>query len=90
MRSFSSNSGRKCAQSLRIYWDFRMPWRNWNEMQKEKLGSCSVSGQWKLPLLVWNPARDAGKGKEGSKGQVKISQFYCNVRVLLRKWIQSI
>ena len=72
MRSFLSNSDRKCAQSLRIYWDLRMPLRSRDGMQKEKLGCCPVSGQWKLPLLVWSPARDAEKGKKGSKWQVKI------------------
>ena len=45
--------------------------RNWDGMQQEKLECCPVSGQWKLPLLLWNLARDAGKGKKGSKWQVK-------------------
>lgn len=66
MQSYSSSFEGKCAQSLRIYWDLRMPLRNWDGMQKEKLGCCPVSGQWKLPPLVWNLARDAGKGKRGS------------------------
>lgn len=78
MQSFLSNSEGPLCSKFKDILELENAFEKLEGMQKEKFGCCPVSGQRKLPLLVWDPATDAGKGKKGSKWQVKIGPFYCN------------
>lgn len=77
-----------CAQSLRIYWNLRMPLRNWKGCRRRSL--AAVLSQDRGSCLSWSGIQQQMQGRVRKEVNGRSRLDHSIVTVLSRKWIKSL